>query len=276
MSATLSFDTRTEYFPIELGNTWTYKYWDIVEEGIPTQRIISDSVLIDNKAYYELTYRDKYTAGSHLLFRADSIGRIFLRSGSKDKLWFDFTLSDSSKYKYIRAQDDTMIVLVRKNQTVQTSLAEFTNCTVFYFDNPNVYDDDIAYYFAPSIGIIKIRHSHWARELLAGYYFPKDSIKVSVENKEIKQEMPQGGHLKSFPNPFNSSVTIQFQISSPSEVKLIIYNIQGKPIETLVDEYKSTGEYSVVLNGNDYATGIYFACLVTSDYSEVKQLIYLR
>lgn len=65
----------------------------------------------------------------------------------------------------------------------------------------------------------------------------------------------------NYPNPFNPSTTIRFGLPERAEVKLDVYNIMGRKIETLVNEERSAGFYTVPFNGNGLASGMYIVWL---------------
>jgi hypothetical protein len=71
--------------------------------------------------------------------------------------------------------------------------------------------------------------------------------------------------LQNYPNPFNPSTTIQYTLASPADVTLAIYNMQGKLITSLVEDYQSEGSYSVQWDVDGMApplsSGIYFCQL---------------
>jgi hypothetical protein len=81
--------------------------------------------------------------------------------------------------------------------------------------------------------------------------------------KNITSEIPGKYNLyQNYPNPFNPSTKIKFDIaevkSKTLNVKLIIYDILGKEITTLVNENLNPGSYEVTFNGNNLPSGIYF------------------
>jgi len=67
---------------------------------------------------------------------------------------------------------------------------------------------------------------------------------------------------QNYPNPFNPETVIRYTLSSPGDVRLVIYNSTGQLIKTLVNDYQSAGSYEVVWNGHNHAgnsvsSGIY-------------------
>jgi hypothetical protein len=86
---------------------------------------------------------------------------------------------------------------------------------------------------------------------------------------------------QNYPNPFNPETMIEYRIPKASFVKLMIYNIVGQNIATLVDMKQSMGVYSVKWDGKDDAgrrvsSGVYFYRLEADGFVKVKKLAYLR
>jgi len=64
--------------------------------------------------------------------------------------------------------------------------------------------------------------------------------------------------MKNYPNPFNPQTTITYSLYHSGLVNLVIYDVLGREVETLVDEMKKPGSYSVLWNGADFTSGVYF------------------
>ncbi|HLG31885.1 MAG TPA: T9SS type A sorting domain-containing protein [Ignavibacteriaceae bacterium] len=81
---------------------------------------------------------------------------------------------------------------------------------------------------------------------------------------------------QNFPNPFNPSTNIKFEIPKSSLVNVRVYDVLGREVITLVNEEKSTGSYEVVFDGNDLKSGIYIYKLQAGNYFESKKMILLK
>jgi Secretion system C-terminal sorting domain len=81
---------------------------------------------------------------------------------------------------------------------------------------------------------------------------------------------------QNYPNPFNPTTTISFKLPEKSYVELNIYNILGVKLETLIKGVKNAGNYSVQFNASKYPSGIYFYELQTSNYKQIKKMIYMK
>jgi hypothetical protein len=83
------------------------------------------------------------------------------------------------------------------------------------------------------------------------------------------------------PNPFNPATSISFFLPSPGHVTLIVYDVQGRKVKTLVDADKGVRTHKVTWNGtndsgNNVSSGIYFYCLVAEKKILTKKLALLR
>jgi len=103
---------------------------------------------------------------------------------------------------------------------------------------------------------------------------------VSVES--IDSQIPTNFVLEqNYPNPFNPSTKISWQTPASGWHTLIVYDVLGNEIATLVDEYKPAGNYEVEFNTVQesipaIASGIYFYQLKTGDKFETKKMVLLR
>ena len=81
---------------------------------------------------------------------------------------------------------------------------------------------------------------------------------------------------QNYPNPFNSTTIIQFQVPSSKFVKLVVYDLLGREISTLVNEYKQTGNYEIRFDASKLTSGIYYYTLLTDKFRESKRMILLK
>jgi hypothetical protein len=120
-------------------------------------------------------------------------------------------------------------------------------------------------------------------EMVAGLYEnTSDGAKIFKRNfvvsvEEIDNQLPTVFKLEqNFPNPFNSTTTIQFSIPEQSFVKLEIFNSLGEKISKLVNEELRTGSYKYEWNAENLSSGIYYYSLTTNNFSKTKKLVLLK
>jgi hypothetical protein len=81
---------------------------------------------------------------------------------------------------------------------------------------------------------------------------------------------------QNYPNPANPSTSIEFTIPCDTKITLTLYNILGEKVLTLVDEYRSAGQYSVPINLSGLSSQVYFYELKTSDFKMIKRMLILK
>jgi lysophospholipase L1-like esterase len=122
----------------------------------------------------------------------------------------------------------------------------------------------------------RVRHQKNMGEKLAAYIAEKLEWTTDIENN-FALKSPAHFQLKqNYPNPFNPSTTIEFYINKPGNVKLVVYDIMGNEIRTLVDEYKNAGSYKTVFNAVSLASGVYYYNLITGQSRETRPMIILK
>ena len=104
--------------------------------------------------------------------------------------------------------------------------------------------------------------------------FETDDTLTALKNEVIHKV---GYYLSNnYPNPFNPSTQIAYQVPVSGHVTLTVYNALGKGIVTLVNEEKIAGSYYINFNARNLASGIYFYNLKTDNYSQTKKMILLK
>jgi hypothetical protein len=81
---------------------------------------------------------------------------------------------------------------------------------------------------------------------------------------------------QNYPNPFNPLTTITYGIPSETNVRIDVYDIQGRKISTLVNTTKEPGMYQVEFNGGGLASGVYFYSLQTSYGNRTRKFTILK
>ena len=91
------------------------------------------------------------------------------------------------------------------------------------------------------------------------------------------ENIPQDFSLhQNFPNPFNPSTVIKYDLPKEGFVKIKIYDLTGREIRSLVNEFKQAGSYSTVFNGANLSSGVYFYKLETENFRQIKRMVLLK
>ena len=114
------------------------------------------------------------------------------------------------------------------------------------------------------------------------YYYKLKQIDYSGDSKysnviEVNIVSPFIFDLsQNFPNPFNSSTTIHYQLPKDNLVSLKVYDVLGNEVKTLLSENKRAGYYTITFSVNDLSSGIYFYKLTAGEYSATKKFLLLK
>ena len=79
-----------------------------------------------------------------------------------------------------------------------------------------------------------------------------------------------------YPNPFNPTTTIKYGLSQYIDVQISIYDITGKLIATLINEFQIAGHHSIAWDASNYSSGIYFLNMSSGEISETKKLVLIK
>jgi hypothetical protein len=99
---------------------------------------------------------------------------------------------------------------------------------------------------------------------------------TSVEEEQFDEIPTEFSLSQNYPNPFNPATSIQYQVSSVSLMSLVVYDILGNEIETLISEEKPAGTYELTWNASNLTSGIYFYQLKAGEYISTKKMILLK
>ena len=95
--------------------------------------------------------------------------------------------------------------------------------------------------------------------------------------QNISTEIPSSYSLsQNYPNPFNPNTVIGFQLSVVSDVSIKIYDVQGREVQTLVNERMNAGTYEVSVDGMGLNSGVYFYQMRVSDFKETRRMLLIK
>jgi hypothetical protein len=119
-----------------------------------------------------------------------------------------------------------------------------------------------------SAGGMSVHSGFWGR-----YWIPTPVDDTPVVYRTVLKQ--------NYPNPFNPTTTIAFSLAGEGTVEIMIFNVAGQKVRTLIDERRPAGRHTVTWDGrNDggrrVATGVYFYRMRTDGYSAVRKMLILR
>ena len=81
---------------------------------------------------------------------------------------------------------------------------------------------------------------------------------------------------QNYPNPFNPATTLRYSIAQPAHVKLVVYDLLGRQVATLVNEKENAGEYNVRFDARTLASGMYFYRIEAGSFTQVKKMMLIK
>lgn len=81
---------------------------------------------------------------------------------------------------------------------------------------------------------------------------------------------------QNYPNPFNPSTEIQFGVPKDVKVKISVFDILGREVQVLADEFKTAGEYKVTFDASKLPSGVYFYTINAGTFSDTKKMILIK
>ena len=101
-----------------------------------------------------------------------------------------------------------------------------------------------------------------------------------MDREIVHTPIPQGTKPSlhpNRPNPFNASTQIEYEISTPGHIRLTVYDVLGRKLETLVDAWRPVGRHTIRWDAGDTSSGVYFCHLnVNGERAQVRRMLLVR
>lgn len=145
------------------------------------------------------------------------------------------------------------------------------------------------YSYSQKRAIDQQKESYTAYNLKVGTYSSERAnincnssyIKVKLNPKDNSTTSAIVMMINNYPNPFNQSTTISYNVVKDAKAKLEIYNVKGQLVRALVNEEDKSGTHSVIWDGKDndkrsVASGVYFSKLMVDGKTQIKKMLLLK
>ena len=111
-------------------------------------------------------------------------------------------------------------------------------------------------------------------------YTPSTLLKIRripVGINQISSSVPEKFELyNNYPNPFNPNTTIKFDIARSQFVKLVVYNLLGEQVSSLVNQNMTPGSYSVDFDASSLSSGMYFYRIESQGFAQTKRMVLVK
>ncbi len=294
-----------DYYPLHVGDKWYYKVeyipaWVINGQTFYylTREVIKDTTFSENKVYYVIKEtRSDSNLINYFYERIDSLG------GKIYKI--DKSFNDGEEFLKIDLSIDLNESFYSWNKYGNSyledkiTLNEISNAKIFKSDSEvkvikifNNEDSETLHRYSSSLanGIGEYNKTLTYLDAFDEYYTLKaayinnvnygDTTLVGV-NENYNSKIPTSFSLsQNYPNPFNPITTIEYSIPVKNEnfhsLQLIIYDVLGKEIRTLVNLPQKAGIHRIEFDGSDLASGIYYYQIKTENFIITKKMILLK
>jgi hypothetical protein len=203
---------------------------------------------------------------------------------SSDLLGFEFTQSTRQGFYFIESIDEVEEGdwILSYNNNVLIGAREWNGS---YTDIPAMgYDEDLNTAGYCETGDV-VRFSLFRPSTGEMYDLVSDNISPWEDNLidiVTSMSISYGNHAHGYelssvyPNPFNPSTTINFTVTDNIDLSLVIYDMKGRVVETLINGNMNPGVYNVNWNAKDIASGIYFARLSSASNEQIQKLMLVK
>lgn len=262
------------YFPLMVNSGW------VLASDIDTIEIVMiDSNMIEGNQYHIFSPEYPYYPFESINpFRVDG-NQVKVWTGEADEILYDIGVPLNTSWAFNNAGvwENSQVTLSSYGETIETETGTYENCYGFH----RFIGADYEYYdwLAPGAGLVQrdvITFAGPRRYRLISFLSPVDI------DSEQSSALPQQFQLQqNFPNPFNPSTSIRFELPSSSKITLTVFDLNGRMVKSLYEGEHESGDHSMLWAGDDQqgvlvAAGIYVCRLETKDYSQSMKMVFLK
>jgi len=273
------FGQVDEYFPLHLGDTWVYWYSEYIYSFKWTYQVVEVDSLEDNSVVYTV-YKNKnpfqfykiYNDSKSILyanyFGLDSSFSIYLKFAVKEnEAWKRFSSSCWIRLK--EKNVDTLWSIFPWAYSDSTFKYEMAGDSIMTF----VFNET---YYIKGLGLYLEKLEGGSRMDLAGCTINGVAYGVMTDVEDEPTPSSYELTIQNYPNPFNNQTFIQYTIPKNEFIKLTMYDILGREIETLVNEVQTQGKHSIPWQAKGLSSGVYFAVLKYQNKIATQKIIYQK
>ena len=294
----LAQNTSNDYFPLRVGNSWTYTYYTSFydqmadyqssNKGVATYTIISSSSKTDSILWkfqevrniihnyrhtfpplYDTSYSIIDTSLFVIIEYQTTNHKILIPSENPQKyilpyIFLQKPFSDSLQFLRYSSEvtQDTLMLAWNWPKTTESSSGSYYSVSTS---------------FHKSVGLIRGSYSNSPVGTPDhGYDTLLNAIITSVKQNK-PDELPQKFTLnQNYPNPFNPITVIPFIISARSIATIRIYDILGRLVETVFSGSLEAGDHSVIWNAMHHSSGVYLCVVQINNESKSIRFVLLK
>ncbi len=272
------FGQADVYFPLHKGDYWQYLwtdgldgfYWDKKVESVDTLVEESEDLRLDSAIIYKIVEHSMIYYYKVKMNDNSVVYRLATDNDTSFFPWYKFNVEPGTEWY--------------GGDTYNIKFDSFDLSYTYWHLIDSAYKFECGYrdyliisnhYLMKNIGIYLV-DGEWSQSILMGCII--DSVTyghiVDVEDEPTPNSYELT--IQNYPNPFNNQTVIQYTIPESEFVKITMYDMLGREVETLVDEVQTQGKHSIPWQAKGLSSGVYFAVLKYQNKIATQKIIYQK
>ncbi|MBV6513088.1 MAG: hypothetical protein FMNOHCHN_02614 [Ignavibacteriaceae bacterium] len=285
----------TVWYPLNDGDYWEYVAFTSPSFTFISIKVIGDTVYPTGKTYKKVEYRIFGQSESFYYYERFENNKVYmpgrgpiLDSSCTDNevVRYDFTLPDSSIWpncsSYLFSSTSHRGLLGMGRQYISIFSTDFS---IYIFHNVHITAGDTIWdpIESPEWPVpiaMGVGKTGFVVEPLGFFYLSgaiiNDTVYGTITQLNDDNEIPPQNTFEIYPNPSNNEAKISYSNTEYGKVTILLYDVLGNELMTIVDTYKHPGNYTVSVYTNELSSGVYFASLKAGKTALTKKLIILK
>jgi len=275
-------------FPLQVGNKfvyycvqgYTYPGGGNTDYYKTSHRVLKDSIFNSHKYFLMNAYPNQ---GNNIWVRFDTLSKSILK----------FDSANTCPYYFKEKLIDSLGMLSGTANSCSGYIFDWVRIDTIYNKigmtkafHRGGYSDGKLIKYNSNFGIISFEsHSHmgtYGSDLYANMtgcfingikYGDTATTYINTISTNIPKEFKLS---QNYPNPFNPMTNVKFSIVKAGDVKIVVYDVMGREVQTLVNERLGAGTYEVKFDGSMLTSGVYFYRLTTAGFAETKRMLLIK
>ena len=251
---------NSDYLTIKYDSDGNQK-WVKFFNGTANNDDIAKSITIDNQQNIYVTGSSKMNGPYGVFFHYATVK--YNRSGTQQ--W-------AVTYTYNSYEDDAYAIALDYHGNLIVTGASMSN--------PTNYDYATVQYNSNGqqrwVARFSANNHHDSENEPKGTQESPEQEKNNISGNNSGQTPTEFQLSQNYPNPFNPTTLINYQIPSDEFVELKVFDVLGKEVSTVVNEFKRAGSYKVNFNGSALESGVYFYKIKAGNFIDIKKMILVK
>jgi hypothetical protein len=260
-------------YPLHVGDRWEY----IVSGGgfgIPSSTRITGDTLMPNAQHYSIVV---YNGSTPRFYERQAGNRTFRYNTQtqSENLWYDFSVSPGDTMSSFPRGTDTTDIILQYYGTVNLFGLNRRRWGILIDNLRHAIDDEQGVEIVDSLGLTDMTMANGFSTLrgaiINGVQYGTTEVNEFTDDVASAFELRQ-----NFPNPFNPTTTIMFQIPMRALVTITIFDMLGRRVATALQHHMSAGTHQIQFDASGLSSGVYFYQMQAGAFVSNKRMLVVR